>query len=254
MKFNNRNVWIDSSAEIGKDVRIGDNTVIYANVVIGDNTVVSNDCVIGEPTSDYYSNHKYLQQPTVIGEDSLIRSHSVIYSECEIGNNFETGHRICIRERTTIGNNCRVGTMCDLQGDLTLGDYVWLHSNVHLGKGTELASFVFIYPFVIITNDPYPPSTMQSGVKIGEYSQIGAGSIVMPGVEIGQNVLVAAGSNVTKHLPNYSLAKGNPARATIDVRDLSLPNGGEAYPWQYRFDRGMPWQGMEYQDWLKQQA
>jgi acetyltransferase-like isoleucine patch superfamily enzyme len=253
MKFNNRNVWIDASAKIGEGVRIGDNTTIYPNVEIGDGTVIANDCVIGEPGGDYYHNSQYQQPKTIIGKNSLIRSHSIVYSGCILGEGFQSGHRVCIRENTEIGDNCRVGTLCDLQGDLILGDNVWLHSNVHLGKGSVLASFVFIYPYVVLTNDPYPPSTIRQGVMIGEYSQIGASSTLMPGVKIGHDVLIGAGSNVTKDIPDFSLAIGNPARAIRDVRELNLPDGTKAYPWPHRFDRGMPWAGIGYEDWLNEQ-
>ena len=253
MKFNNRNVWIDPSAKMGTGVRIGDNSVIYANVEIGDGTVIANDCVIGEPSGDYYENRDYKQEITRIGHNGLIRSHSIIYAGCVIGDQFQTGHRVCVRERTKIGNDCRVGTMCDLQGDLSIENNVWLHSNVHLGKGSKISSFVFIYPYVILTNDPYPPSPIQNGVRIGEYSQIGAGSTIMPDVIIGQNVLVGAGANVTKDIADFSLALGNPAKVFRDVRELKLPNGERAYPWPHRFDRGMPWSEIGYDQWLNQQ-
>jgi acetyltransferase-like isoleucine patch superfamily enzyme len=227
--------------------------VIYPNVEIGEGTVIANDCVIGEPSGDYYENPQYNQPKTIIGKNCLIRSHSIVYAGCRLGNQFQTGHRVCIRERTMIGDDCRVGTLCDLQGDLSIGNSVWLHSNVHIGKGAEIASFVFIYPYVVLTNDPYPPSSIQQGVRIGEYSQIGASSTLMPGIWIGHDVLIGAGSNVTKNIPDFSLAMGNPARVIRDVRELKLPDGTIAYPWPYRFDRGMPWAGIGYQNWLNQQ-
>ena len=149
MKFNNRNVWIDPSAKIGEGVRIGDNTVIYANVEIGDGTVIANDCVIGEPLSSYYNSEDYVQPETIIGSDSLIRSHAIIYASAKIGNDFSCGHRVTIREKTVLGNHCRVGTLSDIQGDCTIGDYVWLHSNVHIGKMSLIGNFVFIYPYVV---------------------------------------------------------------------------------------------------------
>ena len=65
-KFNNRNVYISSSAKIGKNVKIGDNTTIYDNVVIGDNTIICNDCVIGEPLNNYYSDIDNYKNPETI--------------------------------------------------------------------------------------------------------------------------------------------------------------------------------------------
>ncbi len=253
MKFNNRNVWIDASAKIGEGVRIGDNTTIYPNVEIGDGTVIANDCVIGEPGGDYYHNSQYQQPKTIIGKDSLIRSHSIIYAGCYLGVGFQSGHRICIRENTQIGNNCRVGTLCDLQGDLTIGNNSWLHSGIFVAKGTVIHNFVIVYPHCVFLDDKYPPSNDLRPSHIGDYSQIGARSIIMPSVHIGQQVLVASGSVVTHDADSFDFVAGSPAKRIRDVREIELPTGGMAYPWPHRFDRGMPWAGIGYQDWLNQQ-
>jgi acetyltransferase-like isoleucine patch superfamily enzyme len=253
MKFNNRNVSIDSSARIGDGVRIGDNTVIYPNVEIGEGTVIANDCVIGEPSGDYYENPQHNQPKTIIGKNCLIRSHSIVYAGCQFGNQFQTGHRVCIRERTMIGDDCRVGTLCDLQGDLSIGNNSWLHSGNFLAKGTTIHNYVIVYPHCVFLDDKYPPSNHLGSPSIGDYSQIGARSIIMPSVKIGKHVLVASGSTVTKDFDSYDFVSGSPAKRVKDIRDIQLPGGELAYPWPYRFDRGMPWAGIGYQDWLNQQ-
>jgi acetyltransferase-like isoleucine patch superfamily enzyme len=255
MKFNNRNQWISPKAIIGVNVKIGDNCAIYDNVFIGDNSIICNDCVIGEPLADYYSDIAYQNPNTIIGNNSMIRSHSIIYAGCYFGNNFSTGHRVTIREFTKMGNNCRVGTLSDLQGHNQFGNHCWLHSNVHIGQKSTIGNYVFIYPFVVFTNDPTPPSNICIGPEVGDFSQISVFSVLLPGVKIGKHCLVGAGSVVGKDVDDYQLVLGSPAKFLKDVRDIKSRQTGEShYPWTYRFDRGMPWQGLNFDEWQETQA
>lgn len=254
MKFNNINVFISKKAVIGKNVRIGDNTSIYDNVVINDNTVIANNCIIGEPLQSYYYEENYENPKTVIGVNSLIRSHTIIYCGCEFGANFNTGHRVTIREYTKFGHHCRVGTVSDIQGYSTFGDHCWLHSNVHIGQKSTIGNFVFIYPYVVFTNDPTPPSDICIGPSVGDYSQIAVFSVLLPGVKIGKHCLVGAGSVVGKDVEDYQLVVGSPAEFKKDVREIkSRKTGEQHYPWPIRFERGMPWEGIGYEKWISEQ-
>ena len=253
MKFNNRNVYISPKAIIGKNVRIGDNTAIYDNVEIRDNSIIANDCVVGEPLQSYYNDIVNYDNPkTIIGMGSLVRSHCIIYCGCTIGDGFSTGHRVTIREFTKFGKNCRVGTISDIQGFVTFGDYCWLHSNVFIGQKSTVGNFVFIYPNVVFTDDPTPPSNICIGPKVGDFSQIGAFSVLLPGIQIGKNCVIGAGSIVVKDVKDYQLVLGSPAKFIKDVREIKDKNTGEShYPWPLNFERGMPWEGIGFEEWIK---
>ncbi|MCS7028548.1 MAG: N-acetyltransferase [Bacteroidia bacterium] len=255
MKFRNQNTYISPSAIIGKNVKIGDNTYIYDNVVIGDNCIIADNCVIGEPLHNYYTEpHTYQNPRTIIGSNALIRSFTIIYAACEIGDNFTTGHRATIREYTKMGNNCSVGTNTDIQGYSTFGDYCRLHSQVFVAQHSEFGNFVFIYPNVIITDDPHPPSNISKGVIAKDYAQIGAGSLILSGVTLGEGCLVGAQSFVHKDVEPYTLVAGNPAKFIKDVREIrSKLTGKPHYPWMYHFERNMPWAGIGYEAWLQKQ-
>ena len=254
MKFNNRNVFISPNAIIGNNVKIGDNSTIYDNVSIGDNAIIANDCVIGEPTNDYYFNPNYINPPTTIGANALIRSHSIIYADCTIGLTFQTGHMVTIREKTVFGSNCRVGTQTDIQGHSIFGHHCWLHSNVHIGQNSTIGNFVFIYPYVVFTNDPTPPSNICIGPTVQDYSQIAVFSVLLPGVKIGKHCLIGAGSTVSKDVDDYQLVLGSPAKMVKDSREIKSNETGEShYPWPYRFDRGMPWEGIGFEIWKKEE-
>ena len=254
MKFNNRNVFISKKAIIGQNVRIGDNTTIYDHVVIEDNVTICNDCIIGEPGNDYYHNESYQNPPTFIRVNSLIRSHAIIYSGVDLGESFSCGHRVTIREKTVFGKNCRVGTLSYIQGHVNFGDYCWLHSNVHIGQNSKIGNFVFIYPYVVFTNDPTPPSNVCIGPTVGDYTQIAVGSILLPGTVIGKHCLIGAGSTVGKNISDYKLVLGSPGKEVKDVREiLNKETGLSHYPWPNNFERGMPWEGEGYYKWLEQQ-
>ncbi|HNE93088.1 MAG TPA: DapH/DapD/GlmU-related protein [Chitinophagaceae bacterium] len=250
MKFNNRNVFISEKAKIGNNVKIGDNTVIYDNVIIGDNSIICNDCVIGEPQNDYYFIENYNNPNTIIGNNALIRSHTIIYAGSIFGDSFSTGHRVTIRENSRFGNNCRIGTVSDIQGHVEFGNYCWLHSNVHIGQHSKIGDFVFIYPYVVLTNDPTPPSDICIGATIDDFSQIAVGSVLLPKTVIGKHCLVGAQSLVGGVYEDFSLIVGNPSKRIKDVRDLkSKDTGISHYPWPNHFSRGMPWEEEGFENW-----
>ena len=242
MKFNGINVRISTKATIGKNVQIGDGTTICDNVVIGDHSVIANDCVIGEPTTAYYASDSHKNEPTIIGKNALIRSHTIIYEDVRIGDNFQTGHRVTIREKSAIGNNCGIGTNCDLQGYLTVGDHCHFHSDVHICQFISIGDFVFIYPGVVLANDKHPPTTNVKGPSIGKYTQIGIQSSIIGDVSIGENCFIGAATVITKSYANFSFIVGSPAIRKGDVRKLLNKDGEPLYPWKNRFSRGMPWQ------------
>lgn len=253
MKFNNKNISIGLNVKIGKNVKIGDNTTIYDNVFIGDNTIICNDCVIGEPKNDYYLTDNYTNPVTHIGSDSLIRSHSIIYSGSKFGNNLMTGHRVTIREKTSVGSHCMIGSYNDIQGDCEIGNYNRFHSYVNIGQKSKLGNYVFIYPFVVLTNDPTPPSEKLLGVTINDYSQISVSSVLLSGAYIGMNSLVAANSTVGGVFKDDSFISGNPARFIGNLSKMPFFNDKNKrhYPWPQNFERGMPWEEIGFESWNK---
>jgi acetyltransferase-like isoleucine patch superfamily enzyme len=252
MKFNNRNIFVGSNVRLGRNVRIGDNTTIYDNVVIDDDVTICNDCVIGEPLASYYTDKGYVNPTTQVGSGSLIRSHSIIYAGSDIGDGFSCGHRVTIREHCKIGLYCRIGTASDIQNGVVIADYAWMHSNVFIAAKTIVGSYVFMYPGVIVMDDPRPPSDDLLPCEFCDYSQVGAGSMILAGSTIGRHALIGAGSVVTRSVEPYQLAFGNPARMIKDVRSIAdAESGASPYPWPHRFERGMPWSGVGFEQWQK---
>lgn len=255
---------ISSSAIIMDDVIVGDNVVIEDGVfvdhhcIIRDNVhlkegvKVGSGCILGEYLADFYDDLNNKKHPLVIGKNSLIRSYSIIYGDTVIGDNFQTGHRVTIRENAVIGNNVRIGTLSDIQGYCQIGNYVNMHSNVHIGHKSVIEDYVWIFPYVVLTNDPTPPSEQLCGVTLKEFAVVATGSIILPGVTVGKDALVAASANVTKDVAERTIVGGNPAKVLGNVEKIKNHFTGEqVYPWRYTFDRGMPWKGIGYDEYIK---
>ena len=234
---------------IGKNVIIGNGSIIYPKVIIGDNTFIGPYSTLGEPIGSFYKEHaakveKHDFKNTTIGKNSIIRSHSIIYEDVKIGEGFQCGHRVTIRERTSIGIKCSIGTQTDIQDNVRLGNFVRVHSSVFMGQYTVIEDYVWICPYVVLTNDRHPPVYHPKGVTIKEYAVISASSVILPGVVIGKNALVGAHSVVTKNVDAEVLVMGNPAKVRCNVIDIRDEYGNKVYPWKdyLKEDRGYPWQ------------
>jgi len=227
---------ISAGARIGAGVRIGPYTIIHENVEIGENTEIGSHCEIGCPTR--LSDGRTLK----IGKDSLIRSHSIFYEGSEFGEQLVTGHRVTVRELTIAGLNLQIGTLSDVQGNCRIGDYVRLHSNVHVGQRSAIGNFVWLFPYVVLTNDPHPPSDVCIGAKISDYAAIATMSVILPGVTVGERSLVAAHSCVKADVASDTVVGGSPARFLCATSRIRLQDGTErnAYPWTAHFHRGYP--------------
>ena len=246
---------ICDGVRIGNNVTIEDNVYLDHNVIIRDNvcikrnTFIGANSIIGEYTADFFGKWSTEGHSLTIGADSVIRSDSIIYTDSVIGDHFISGHRVTIREHSRIGHHVRIGTLSDIQGDCIIEDYVSLHSNVHIGQKSHIKKYAWIFPYVVLTNDPTPPSTVLDGVTIEEFAVVATGSIVLPGKTIGRDALIGAGTTVTKDVPEGSVAVGNPSKVLCSVEKIKDPRTGKpVYPWRYTFDRGMPWEGIPYDE------
>jgi len=226
---------ISKKAKIGKNVKFGNFVTVYDDVEIGDNSIIDSYCEIG------YSNGRE-KGPLKIGANSRIRSHSVLYAGSEINDNLVTGHHVTIRENMKIGLDFQLGTLSDLQGDATIGDYVKTHSNVHVAQTTKIGNFVWIFPYAFLANDPHPPSDgATKGPEISDFAVLGSVCMIYPAVKVGKDAVVGAGCFLRSDLPDGQIAVGNPGKvigsiSKIKLKGINLP----AYPWRYHFHRGYP--------------
>ncbi len=226
---------VHKDAVLGLDVVIGAYTIIHKNVYVGDGSVIGSHCEIGCP-----AHHASDGGVLVIGRNSYIRSHSVFYEGSSFGDNLVTGHRVTVREKTKAGRAFQIGTLSDIQGHCEIGDFVKFHSNVHIGQHSKIKNYVWIFPYVVLTNDPHPPSEVMMGVVVEEYVAIATMSVILPGVTIREGALVGAHSSVSRDVEPNTVVVGSPAKYVCETSQIKLKDGSglSAYPWRRHFHRG----------------
>lgn len=237
---------VSDKAIIGNNVTIGDYVTIYDNVIIGDDTVIESYCELG------VSNALSEGVPLIIGKCSHIRSHSIFYEGSSFGERLVTGHRVTVREKTVAGKNFQIGTLTDIQGHVKIGDYVRTHSNVHIGQYSQIGNYVWLFPYVVLTNDPHPPSDVMMGVTVSDFAVVATMSVILPGANVSEGVLVGAHSCLSGNTIADQIYVGSPAKCIGSTSKLRLKDGTRrpAYPWRKHFSRGYPAEVVE--EWLRE--
>lgn len=150
--------------------------------------------------------------PTALVESSQIGSGTRVWAFAHIA------------DGAIVGKDCNICDHTFLESGVVIADRVTVKSGVYLWTGVVLEDDVFIGPNATFTNDSYPRSNQhlcthpQTIVRRG--ASIGAGAILLPGIEIGAYAMIGAGAVVTRSIPAFSLAYGNPAqvRGRVDRR------------------------------------
>ena len=235
---------ISSKAVIGKNVSIGEYTIIHDNVIIGNNSIIEEFCILGYPTN--VSKGK----PLIIGKDSHIRSHCVLYEGSTLGNNLVTGHSVLVREKTEAGKYLQIGSQSEIEGACHIGNYVKIHTGVQISKKTKIGDFVWLYPHVQFTNDPLPPSIYCEGVIVKDLAVIATSSILLPGIVVGLSSFVAAGSIVNSDVPDIMCVYGNPAKTFARIDQLINIKYKISNPWPKHFRDGYPEESFSLMDKL----
>ena len=204
------NGYVEDSIILGKTV-IGTGSLIGRNVIIG--------YLVEKSLRSLIANGEFnlrrcseVSKGAKIEKECIIRSGSVIYENVIMKDHVRTGHNVLIREGSIIGEDSLIGTGTILDGSVKIGNRVKIQSNVYLPHLTTVEDDVFIAPNVCFTNDPYPQSRKLTGVKIGKEAIICANATLLPGIRIGERSVVGAGSVVTEDVPQDSVVLGNPAR------------------------------------------
>ena len=116
-----------------------------------------------------------------------------------------------------IGENCNINSHCFIENNVVVGDRVTVKCGVQLWDGVTLEDDVFIGPNVTFTNDRSPRSKQSFEVQcstVKRRASIGANATILPGITIGEEAFVAAGSVVTKDVPARTTVMGVPAKVT----------------------------------------
>lgn len=207
---------------MGEQIKIHNSVKMYGENSVGDGTVIMENVTLGYPEHHILMDilkkgteiEKEKYKGTIIGKNSFIRANTTIFNNVITGDNFKTGHNVMIRENTNIGNNVLVGTNVIIDGNVKIGNNVSIQGNVYIPTHVTIEDNVFIGPCAVLSNDKYPirGEYVADGPIIKKGASIGANATLVPGVEIGEGSMVAAGALVTKNVPSWKLAMGCPAK------------------------------------------
>ncbi|NLI74019.1 MAG: N-acetyltransferase [Euryarchaeota archaeon] len=114
-----------------------------------------------------------------------------------------------------IGRNCKIAAYVEIQRGVTIGDRCKVEAFAFIPSGVSIGDEVFVGPHVCFTNDMNPSAMGDWNItptEVKNGASIGAGSVIVCGVTIGENALVGAGSVVTRDVPADTTVVGNPAR------------------------------------------
>lgn len=128
---------------------------------------------------------------------------------------------VVVLANARIGSNCNICAHSLIENDVIVGDRVTVKSGVYLWDGMRVGNDVHLGPNATFSNDRYPRSKREFKYPltvIEDGASIGANATVLPGVKIGRGAMIGAGAVVTKDIPEFSVAIGNPA---VVIRKLS---------------------------------
>ncbi len=132
-----------------------------------------------------------------------------------IGENTSIWQFCVVLPGARIGSGCNICSHCFIENDVIIGNDVTVKCGVQLWDGITVEDNVFIGPNVTFCNDRHPKSKNRDfkleGIIIRCGASIGANATILPGIEIGENAMVGAGSVVTKNVPAGTVVLGCPA-------------------------------------------
>lgn len=141
---------------------------------------------------------------------------SVAWAPCHIGKGL------------LIGTNCSIGALAHVGRNITLGDGCRIQGGAYIADRCVLSDGVFVGPNATLLNDRYPPSgnsEQWQPVIVHSNAVIGGGATVLPGVEIGEHAVLAAGSTATKNVPDNEVWAGNPAKFLMTRSEYEQKGG-----------------------------
>lgn len=218
---------------LGDNVKVGENVTFGAYVVVHDGTTIGDGCVIEDhvvlgkrPRLARSSSAKGDVGDLVIGERVTVCSGAVVFAGANVADEAILGDQSFVRERSRIGAGSVIGRGSVVDNDVTVGARVRVQTSVYLTAFTVVEDDVFVGPGATTTNDNtmnrHGPETPLRGALLRRACRVGGGTVLTPGVEIGEEAFVAAGAVVTKDVPPRGVAIGVPARVVREVGEPDL--------------------------------
>jgi len=224
------NVVIRENVQIGRGCIIGNNVVVHPDSIIGSNVRIDDNTVIGKlpmKAANSATTKDVAPPRCTLGDDCIVGTSVVVYRGCSVGNKVLIADLSTVRENVQIGTGTIIGRGVAIENFCNVGEYCKLETNVYLTAYSTVEDRCFIAPCVATSNDNFVGRTKErfkhfKGLTLRKGARIGANATILPGKEIGEDALVAAGSVVTKNVTARKIYAGVPARELRQVPEAQL--------------------------------
>jgi UDP-2-acetamido-3-amino-2,3-dideoxy-glucuronate N-acetyltransferase len=210
------------------DVEIGAGVVIHEGTVVGGGVRLDDGAVLGKPPALGAQSRALRDEPPplVLGDGVRVGAGAVVFAGAALGPGVTVGDQAYVRERAAVGERTTIGRASAVENDVVMGARVRIQTNAYITAFSQLEDDVFVAPCVITSNDPTagrrPRGEPLRGPLLRRACRIGAGAVLLPGVEVGEEAFVGAGAVVTRDVAPRSVSVGVPARHLRNVTDEEL--------------------------------
>lgn len=222
-------VVIEERVEIGAYTEIANFVVIKKGTKIGSHVKIEDHAVLGkQPKLGVMSTASREPLPDLVVEkEAIIGAFALIHAGSRVGRGAIVADCASIRERVTIGELSVIGRGVCVENDVQVGKKTRIQTGAYITAYSTLEDYVFIAPMVTTTNDNFMGRTekrlsLMKGAIIKKGARVGGNSILLPGVVVGEDSFVAAGSIVTRDVPPKKLVMGIPAKIIRDIEEEEL--------------------------------
>ena len=205
---------------LGRGCQLGNHVVIHEDTVVGDAVRIDDHASLGKRPMKAANSATTKDQELpalTVGEQSIVGTGVVLYRGAAIDPKVLMADLCTVRENVTIGRGTIVGRGVTVENFCSVGKYCKLESECYITAYSTLEDRVFVAPGVVTSNDNFVGRTQErfkhfKGITVKKGGRIGAGTVTLPGVTIGADGLVAAGSTVTRDVPAQTIVMGKPAK------------------------------------------
>lgn len=218
---------VSPDSTLAATARLGNFVTIHPKVRVGENCVVMDGAILGRlPMANRTVTRAVPRDYSelFIGDGTIIGCNTVIYTGSRIGNDVLINDLTSIREGCVINDEVVIGRGVMILYNVKIGARSRIQDQAHIVGEMIVEEDVFIGMAVTTTNDNEVYLTRFGLAKaelkpplIRRFAVVGAGATILPGIEIGEGAVVAAGAVVTHHVPAWTIVAGVPARHLRDI-------------------------------------